>query len=291
MRIGLYTSLKVDHESIEALLTALKSHAKVDSISILNPLDLEISASKDGIIFDFNGSFLDKESFDLVIIRGGFSDVTTTIEVIKHCHETGIKVFDNNLHRVRYLINKKADIIKFAKAGIRIPQTKFYSNLNELKKGELGWPVIIKTIGTGQGKNVAIAHSFEEAEQIITTLDQRLTKLIFQQFIDYEKDIRLFVLGNEVVGAMRRIPQEGEFRANFSLGGDVEVFDAPQDMKTLAIQAAQACELHMSGVDVLVDKQGGYWILEANRTPGIAGISKALGFNVAEMVVDYIVNL
>jgi ribosomal protein S6--L-glutamate ligase len=136
-----------------------------------------------------------------------------------------------------------------------------------------------------------MAHNFDEVVAIVTLLGDRLTKLIFQEFIDYEKDIRLFVLGDNVVGAMRRIPSGSDFRANFSLGGTVEVFEAPEDMKKLAVQAAKACNLQMSGVDVLIDKKGGYWILEANRTPGLAGISQALGFNVAEKLVDYILTL
>ncbi len=288
MKAALYTSLKVDHDSINALINALEKHTDIESVIILNPLDLEITATQDGVEFNFNGKVLNRENFDLVIIRGGFSDVPTTLEIIKFCQYTGIKVFDNNLHQDRYMINKKADIIKFAKAGIKIPKTKFYSDINEVRSGELSFPLIIKTIGTGQGKNVNMARNFDEVIEVVNSLGDRLTKLIFQEFIDYEKDIRLFVLGDNVVGSMRRIPKEGEFRANFSLGGDVEVFEAPEDMKILAIKAARACNLQMSGVDVLVDKQGEYWILEANRTPGLAGISQALGINVAEKLVEFI---
>jgi RimK family alpha-L-glutamate ligase len=290
MKVALYTSLKVDSESINALMKAFENHERVESVVILNPLELEITATQNGVSFEFNGVILNKANFDLVVIRGGFSDVVTTLEIIKYCLASDIKIFDNNLHLDRYMINKKADIIKFANAGIKIPRTKFYSNVNEVQSGELAFPVIIKTIGTGQGKNVSMAHNFDEVLGIVESLGDRLTKLIFQEFIDYEKDIRLFVLGDEVVGAMRRIPKDGEFRANFSLGGDVEIFDAPEEMKTLAIKAARACNLEMSGVDVLIDKNGGYWILEANRTPGLAGISQALGIDVAERLVEFILS-
>jgi glutathione synthase/RimK-type ligase-like ATP-grasp enzyme len=152
MKVGLYTSLKVDHESIDALINALNANSQITSVEILNPLELEITASANGATFEFNGVKLIKENFDLIIIRGGFSDVPTTLEIIKFCKREGIKVFDNNLHMDRYMINKKADIIKFATAGIRIPHTKFYSNVEEIQSGELTFPVIIKTIGTGQGK-------------------------------------------------------------------------------------------------------------------------------------------
>jgi RimK family alpha-L-glutamate ligase len=288
MKVGIYTSLKIDPESIHNIEAALLANPKVSEVFILNPNELEITSSQKGAVFSFNGKVVNKENVDLVIVRGGFGDINGTIQFAKYCIENGIRIFDNNLHSVKYLINKKSDTIKLAQAGIPIPRTKVYTDISQIQRDELTFPLIVKTSNTGQGKNVRKVDSFEEIISLVEEFGKKLNAFLFQEFIDYEKDLRLVVIGDEVVAAMERIPGEGEFRANFSLGGAVEKFDAPEDMKTLAVRAAKACECEMSGIDVLVDKQGKYWILEANRTPGLTGISKALGFNVAEKLVSYL---
>jgi RimK family alpha-L-glutamate ligase len=152
----------------------------------------------------------------------------------------------------------------------------------------LKFPLVLKASNSSQGKKVYKSNSIEEIGGIVKKTGKDISDMVIQEFIDYDKDIRLLVIGDEVVGAMRRVPKEGEFRANFSLGGSVEKYYAPEDMKKLAISAAKSCDLEISGIDILVDKQGDYHLLEANRTPGLAGISKALGFNVADKLVDYI---
>jgi glutathione synthase/RimK-type ligase-like ATP-grasp enzyme len=89
---------------------------------------------------------------------------------------------------------------------------------------------------------------------------------------------------------MKRIPRQGDFRANFSLGGTVEPFKVTPEIEELALRATKACGLLMSGVDVLVERNNGkLWILEANRTPGLEGITKAMGNEIADQVLEHMI--
>jgi hypothetical protein len=78
--------------------------------------------------------------------------------------------------------------------------------------------------------------------------------LIIQKYVKESmgKDLRVFVVGNRIVGAMERVTtRRGEFRSNFHLGGKVLVADLSDDEKTLAVAAAKACRLDVAGVDIL----------------------------------------
>jgi RimK family alpha-L-glutamate ligase len=146
----------------------------------------------------------------------------------------------------------------------------------------------MKTTNTGKGMNIFKVNSYEDIQKILIDKDKKIQDFVLQKIINYEHDLRVLVCGGEVLGCMKRIPQAGDFRANFSLGGSVEPFEITEEIKELAISAAKACELEVSGVDILVEKESGrLWLLEANRTPGLEGITQVIGNKVSDSVVSF----
>jgi len=288
MKVAVYSNLTKEEDTKSPLRVALESHPQVTDIQYIYFCDLQVTLTQDETVFTFGNFTLSKENVDLLIIRGGFNDFAIAVQLVKFCKKHGIKVFDNNLHKVKYFINKKADMLNFALANLPIPKTFIYTDVAQLEISNMEYPLIMKGNNSSQGKKIYKIDAVEDIETLVQREEKKLSDYLIQEYIEYEQDIRLLVIGDEVIGSMRRIPQKGEFRANFSLGGDVELFVAPDDMKELAVKAAKSCELEMSGVDILIDKAGKPYVLEANRTPGMTGISKALGFNVAEKLLDYI---
>lgn len=288
MKVGVYIELNSLATRGNILLDAFRDNPRITEFHKLLPSTLRVQLVDGQEKFTFKDFELNKENLDLLVIRGGLKDIQLNLQLVKYCQRNGIKVFDNNLHRVGYLINKKADHINFSVSGLPIPKTFIFNDISQVQNEFFEFPIVMKVVSSSRGKKVYKAHSYEEIYAILNTFKDKVSDYLFQEFIDYEYDLRLVVIGDEVVGAMRRIPQAGEFRANYSLGGDVELFDAPEAMKKLAVRVAQSCELKVSGVDLLVDKKGDIYVLEANRNPGLSGISKALGYNVAEKLVDYI---
>ena len=117
--------------------------------------------------------------------------------------------------------------------------------------------------------------------------------LIIQQYVKESKgkDLRVFIVGNRIVGAMERMTsQRGEFRSNFHLGGRVLVADLSDDEKTLAVAAAKACGLDVSGVDILRTKSGPK-VIEVNANPGLEGITLATGKDIAGEIVQFMVEV
>lgn len=228
---------------------------------------------------------------DVAIVRGMFATMRSTEPLKDYLKSRNIKVFDNNLFDHKYSINKVYDITKLILAGIRTPDFYHARNYDSLKtfSQTAKYPVVVKTAGTGKGVYMWKLNTYDE---LVKTLDEvaktgkKARKIVIQNFVDYKLDLRILVLG-EYVFAMRRIPPVGDFRANFSLGGSVEVYTPNAELKELALKATKVIGLNMAGVDVLIDKDDKAFVLEVNHTPGFLGMEKATGLNIGKIYVEF----
>ena len=100
-------------------------------------------------------------------------------------------------------------------------------------------------------------------------------------------DVRAFVVDGRVVGAMKRTGKEGEFRSNLHRGGSAQLIELTQEEETTAIKAAKALGLHVAGVDMLQSERGPL-VIEVNSSPGLEGIEKATGQDIAGEIVKFI---
>ncbi|MDP5044499.1 MAG: RimK family alpha-L-glutamate ligase, partial [Leeuwenhoekiella sp.] len=114
-------------------------------------------------------------------------------------------------------------------------------------------------------------------------------RMLVQKFIAEARgsDIRVFVVDNEIVGVMKRQAKEGEFRSNLHRGGTAEVITLSDEEEIAAIKAAKAMGLGVAGVDMLQSARGPL-ILEVNSSPGLEGIERATGRDIAKEVIKYI---
>lgn len=152
-----------------------------------------------------------------------------------------------------------------------------------------GAPVVIKLLEGTQGVGVMLAETEKSAEAIIETLHSTRQNVLVQKFIAESRgrDIRAFVVGDRVVGAMRRIAQAGEFRSNLHRGGRTEPVELNDAFRETAVRAAQIMGLRVAGVDML-EAADGPRIMEVNSSPGLEGIEGATGMDIAGAVIDYI---
>ncbi|MDD2399896.1 MAG: hypothetical protein PHR75_04750 [Sulfurovum sp.] len=100
-------------------------------------------------------------------------------------------------------------------------------------------------------------------------------------------DIRAIVIDGEVVGAMKRQGAEGDFRSNLHQGGSATLYKLSRKEKATAIAAAKAMGLGVCGVDMIPSKRGPL-VMEINSSPGLEGIEKATGIDIAGKIMDYI---
>jgi ribosomal protein S6--L-glutamate ligase len=110
-----------------------------------------------------------------------------------------------------------------------------------------------------------------------------------QEFIKEAQgvDIRCFVIDGKVVGAMQRVAQEGEFRANLHLGGVASEVKITREERNIAIKATKALGLKVAGVDIIRSSSGPK-VLEVNSSPGLEGIEEVTGHDIAGMMIEAI---
>lgn len=152
-----------------------------------------------------------------------------------------------------------------------------------------GAPVVIKLIEGTQGVGVILAESNKVAEAIIETLQSTKQNVLVQKFVAESKgrDLRAFVVGDQVVAAMRRVAVGNEFRSNVHRGGRTEVVEISEEAAKIAVRSAQIMGLRVAGVDML-ESNSGPQVMEVNSSPGLEGIEQCTQLDIAGAIIDYI---
>lgn len=228
---------------------------------------------------------------DMVIVRGIFISLKAICTLIYDLREKGIKVFDNNFLNHKYSISKTTDMIKLSLAKIPVPDTAFTRNIDDYYtlSEKIGFPLIIKSSRMGKGANIFKINNKEELERMIKDIeleDKKAQNYLLQEFIPYVHDLRVLIIGDNIF-TMKRIPREGDFRANFSRGGSVELFDLDEEGKKLALDALHVVNMTVGGVDILIDKDDNRYVLEVNHIAGFVGMEKATNKNIGKLFVEH----
>jgi ribosomal protein S6--L-glutamate ligase len=178
-----------------------------------------------------------------------------------------------------------------ARKGIGLPITGFARNPDDIQDliAEVGGaPMVIKLLEGTQGIGVVLAETPKAAESVIQAFMGLNVNIMVQEYIKEARgaDIRCFVIGGKVVAAMKRQGPEGEFRSNLHRGGSATVAKITPAERSTALSAAKVMGLNMCGVDILRSNHGPL-VMEVNSSPGLEGIEKATGLDVAGMIIGF----
>ncbi|MBN2890714.1 MAG: 30S ribosomal protein S6--L-glutamate ligase [Bacteroidales bacterium] len=179
-----------------------------------------------------------------------------------------------------------------SRAGLGLPKTVFTnyskdtSNVIDLVGGA---PCIIKLLEGTQGVGVVLADTKNAAESVLEAFHGLKARAIVQEYIQESagSDIRAFVVDGVVVGAMKRTAKKGEFRSNLHRGGTGSIIELTEDEENAALKAARVLGLGIAGVDMLQSSSGPK-IMEVNSSPGLEGIEKSTGKDIANSIIRYI---
>ena len=179
-----------------------------------------------------------------------------------------------------------------ARAGIGMPVTAFASDptdINHLIELVGGAPVVIKLLHGTQGIGVVLAETKKAAKSVMEAFYGVKANMLIQEFIKESKgsDVRAFIVGGEVIGAMRRQGPEGEFRSNIHRGGTAKNIKLTRQELRTAVNASRLLGLNVAGVDMLQSSRGPM-VLEVNSSPGLEGIEAATGVDVASRIIKFI---
>ena len=258
-------------------------------IEVIDPLKCDIIIEKEKPTIFYKDRYLDY--VDAIIPRIGTSVTFFGCAVVRQFEMMGVftTVTSDAIIRSR---DKLRSFQRLSKAGIGMPKTVFtnYSrDVERVIKHVGGTPVIIKLLEGTQGLGVVLAESKNAAESVLEAFNGLQARALVQEYISEAKgaDLRALVVDGQVVGAMKRQGKEGEFRSNLHRGGSAEIVKLNHDELKVAMNAATALKLPVCGVDMLQSERGPL-LLEVNSTPGLEGIEKATGRNIAKNIIVYI---
>lgn len=159
----------------------------------------------------------------------------------------------------------------------------------ELIETEIGFPLVIKNISGLRGVGVHLCENANSFRDLLGLLGESGQQYIVQQYIDssFGRDLRVFVLGQKVIGCMQRIAKDS-FKANYSLGGDVKPFPLNDDIEQLSLACTKLVGLDVAGIDLLFSTQG-FLICEANSSPGFKGMELITGDDIAGKILEHCV--
>lgn len=231
------------------------------------------------------------DSLDAIIPRIGASITFFGVAVVKQFEAMGVYTCNESI-AIRSSRDKLRAMQILSRYDLGIPTTVFVRDKDEILPAIErigGTPVIIKLLEGTQGVGVILADTVKVAEAIVQTLHSANQNVLIQRFVKESggSDVRAFVVGDKVVAAMRRTAAKGEFRSNVHRGGSTDSLKLGEDYERTAIRAAQILGLGVAGVDML-ESSSGPQVLEVNSSPGLEGIEKATGVDVAGDIINYI---
>ena len=259
------------------------------NVQVIDPLSCDIVIEKEKPEIYYRGKKLDH--VDAIIPRIGFSITYYGEAVIRQFEVMNVftTVHSQALIQSR---DKLRSLQILSSAGIGVPKTVF-TNYSSDVLGVIaqvgGVPLIIKLLECTQGLGVVLAETTNVAESVIEAFNGLQARVIVQEYIKEANgaDIRVIVVDGQVVGAMKRQGKDGDFRSNLHRGGIAKSIELSEEEKNAAINAAKALNLGVAGVDMLQSDRGTL-VLEVNSSPGLEGIEKATGKNIAKSIIRYI---
>ncbi|MCR9112823.1 MAG: 30S ribosomal protein S6--L-glutamate ligase, partial [Rhodobacteraceae bacterium] len=179
-----------------------------------------------------------------------------------------------------------------ARAKVGMPNTAFAASPKDTGNliGLVGTaPLIVKLLESTQGKGVVLAETKKAAESVIDAFRGLKANFLVQDFVKEAagEDIRCLVVGGKVVAAMKRTGADGDFRSNLHRGGSAKSVRITKVERETALRAAKAFGLNLAGVDLLRSESGPK-VLEVNSSPGLEGIEKSTGKNIAGLLYEMI---
>lgn len=282
-RIGIVTAaLEEDWASIE-LLKAVRELADGD---LVDPMSFELRVDEypsAGILGER------RDACDAYIVRrlNARGETDYQFEVLELLEQQG-KLIVNSPAGLSLAESKAQTAFCLQKAGLPVPRTFATQDLR-------GAADAVRALGTAVVKPLYGSHGIgveklgpRADNLLLASLLDRYGAICVQEFIPGGgRDIRAFVVGDEVPAAMYRIARKGEWKTNVAQGAACEACELAPALRDLCLEAARAIGLDYTGVDV-IEGPDGPKIIELNGAPSWYGLQGTADRRLAADVVNHV---
>ncbi len=233
------------------------------------------------------------EDYDAVIVRrmpGGTAErVFYRMDALHMLEEYGVLVVNPALS-IEKSVNKYYTSALLEKAGITSPRTVVTESFTEAMSAfeELGGDVVVKPLFGSLGAGMTRITDGDIAYRVFRALESTQSVFYLQEYVPHgNEDIRVFVIGGEVVASMRRVA--AGWKTNISSGAAPEPYEPTGEEVEMSLKAAETLGLEYTGVDLMRSEEDGtLYTLEVNSTPGWEGLQKVTSVDIAERLVEHV---
>jgi len=259
------------------------------TVHVLDTLQFDIRLARSKPELFYQGKPIG--AVDAVIPRIGASITFFGLAVVRQFEMMGVYCL-NESQAIARSRDKLRCLQLLSRHDIGIPPTIYTRQADHLpqciEKVD-GPPVVVKLLEGTQGIGVVLAETNRAAHSVIEAFHGLEQNILIQKFIEEAKgaDIRALVVGRKIIAAMKRQAGSGEFRSNLHRGGTAKKIRLNPAYRHTALAAAKVLGLTVAGVD-LIESEEGPMVMEVNSSPGLEGIQKTTGVNVAEAIISHI---
>jgi ribosomal protein S6--L-glutamate ligase len=218
---------------------------------------------------------------------GSLEQVVFRMDALHRLAAAGVPVL-NAPRAVETAVDKYLTLSRLNSAGLPVPPTWVGETADAAIAAfdELGRDVVVKPLFGSEGRGLVRVTDRETFRRVASALERIGSVIYVQSYINHPgHDVRLFVLGDRILGAIRRHAAGTDWRTNVAVGGRPEAFLPDNAMIRLALRASAAVGTHMAGVDLLPDPSGRLVVLEVNAVPGWRALAGATGADVAREIL------
>lgn len=271
------------------------------------------SSEKFNTFYDFIVSSFNKHNISLDIIKN--TDIPLIINKRPFLNDIDFILFlDKDISLANHLENMGYKVYNSSKAidicddkgkthlalendsNVNMPKTllipfsfeKKFPSFESIRK-EFSLPFVVKNRKGSFGEQVYLVYSRDDWNKIIM---KSSCELLIQEYIDYKyhEDYRIYVVGDKVVSSFKRTGKDGDFRANVTLGGKMEIVNLPKEYYDMALYISKKLGLSFAGLDFMTSKDNKPLFIEANSNAQFINAFNVSNINVADYIAEYIKN-
>ena len=226
---------------------------------------------------------------DVVIPRIAPSLQAYGLAVLNHFHLLGVPTL-NSASAIASSRNKMRALQLLAASDVPVPATVMAANASQLRGLiELvgGLPVLIKLLTPSERPLVMVCESLQSMEAALETVLSMGHNLVVQRYLRRrrERDLRALVVGDAVTAWVERRARPGRLLHTLARGAKLKAVSVPEGFDALAVKAARVVGLEVAAVD-LIDARAGPMVFDVNSSPGLKGLERATGKDLALAIIE-----
>ncbi|MEI3605838.1 ATP-grasp domain-containing protein [Pseudogracilibacillus sp. SE30717A] len=192
----------------------------------------------------------------------------------------------NSLEVAQICNHKSLTHLEINELNIPMAPTYFYNKHMLPKHPPLPYPFILKEATGRSGKQVFYIENENQWDHSIATLSS--SDLLIQSTpVQLGKDVRVFVIGKEIIEAVLRVNQT-DFRANYKLGGKAIPYQLSAKDRSMIQKIIDHFDFGLVGIDFLISKDGELLFNEIEDVVGSRILSEVSDVNLLEKYIAFI---